>query len=127
MAKNKNEAAAPAPVKADPRSAKEARTKARKEANRKANEERAARNRLLRAQGRPTPHEEKRAARAEARKPKQQEYKRVQRARAEAREKRAAAEDAAREKLATDLLREHKSSSTKSRVRAIRSREDASI
>lgn len=114
MAAQKNEKAG-SPL-ASTTSSREARTKARKDAHRAANEAQRLRNIELRRQGQPTPHEEKRMARAAKRAPKQAEFKRLQAAKEKLRLDQEARAKLAQEKLATTLIREHQSHTTKAGV-----------
>lgn len=105
MADKKNKPETPVVSKS---SAKEARTKARKDAHRAANEAARKRNLELRAAGKPTPHEVKKAQRAAARKPKQVEFERRRDAMEQARLRREAERTRQQESLATQLIEEHR-------------------
>lgn len=100
-------------------SAKEARTAARKAANRAANEAAHKRNVALKAAGKLTPHEEKKAARAKARAPKKAEFERRQAAALAAEEQRRLRAEANKEKVAAEVLAAHKRTTGTASVKAV--------
>jgi hypothetical protein len=107
MAKKKQSAPAPAPAA----TTVAVPTMSVKERRRIANEEAAKRNKELRALGKPTPWEEKRAARKAERAAKQAAYKEKQDRIHEVNRERDAREQRQKDALAKELLREATKSS----------------